>query len=482
MIASYRQHKNCIASFIIVMTAFFSGSSPAKQPNTQQSTATTSTATATYVVAPNPVPAPNTNPNPTPANPFAIADESAPFSDTLIRELRRGGYVLFIRHGLVQSGSIDVRGAGEWWKNCAATQRLGPSALPQAQAIGAALRSQGIAFDEVLASEFCRAQDTGAFIGVAAPKPTAALNANTAFESQKKTAAEQSTGLLQLLSAPLPTGKNRLLIGHTVPATAVHPVLSILTETQTAIFKPEGNGRFLFVTTLTPGQWQWLGKQVVADQAIAPLNAPAAVAKPLPPPAPPIINPAHELKGIALVQALRKGGYNLYMRHATSTIGTDQDLLKTPMWWENCAIQRNLSEQGRDQARKVGNAITELKIPLGEIKTSQFCRVRDTAYAMNLGAIEITEELNHSLGQRVGTDVNAMRYALLASTPSKGTNTLLISHTHGSPRPEEQVMTQLAEAEIVVYQPDGKGSAEPVARIPTVEWDNLIKLMNPGKN
>ena len=477
MIASHLKHKNCIATLIVFMTAVFSGSSSGKQSIPQQSTpqqttATTSTATATYAVAPNPAL----------PNPFVITDESAPFSDTLIRELRRGGYVLFVRHGLVQPGSIDVRGAGEWWKNCATTQRLGPSALPQAQAIGAALRAQRIMFDEVLSSEFCRAQDTGVFIGVAAPKPTTALNAGTAFESEKKTPAEQSADLLQLLSAPVAAGKNRLLIGHTVPATAVHPILSILTETQTAIFKPEGNGRFQFVTMLSPGQWQWLGKQVVADQPVVTLNTQGAVTKPLPPPAPPIINPARELTGIALIQALRNGGYNLYMRHATSTIGTDQDLLKTPMWWENCAIQRNLSEQGRDQARKVGNAIVTLKIPVGEIKTSQFCRVRDTAYAMNLGAIEITEELNHSLGQRAGTDVNAMRYALLAAVPSKGTNTLLISHTHGSPRPEEQVMTQLAESEIVVYQPDGKGSAEPVARIPTAEWDNLIMLMNSGKN
>ena len=36
-------------------------------------------------------------------------------------------------------------------------------------------------------------------------------------------------------------------------------------------------------------------------------------------------------------------------------------------------------------------------------------------------------------------------------------------------------MGSLQEAEIVVYQPDGNGGTEPVARIPLVEWDNLIK-------
>ena len=465
-----------------ILATVFSVSIYASQPGVT----TANSATASYSIA-----------SPQLVNPFAITDEPVPLADALIRELRRGSYVLYVRHGAVQPASTDTRGtvgsardtATEWWKNCATTQNLAPSALPQAQAIGIALRNQRIVVDEVLSSEFCRTYDTGLFLGMAALKRTAALNASTAFESQQKTPAEQSAGLQQLLSTPVPAGKNRVLVGHTVLATAVHPVLSILTETQTAIFKPAPNAGgvgFQFVTILTPGQWQWLGKQVVGD-APNTTNLTAAapqVTQPVQPQATqiPVIDPARELKGVALVYALRKGGYNLYMRHANSTIGTDQDFLKVPMWWENCAIQRNLSEQGRDQARKVGNAITELKIPLGEIKTSQFCRVRDTAYAMNLGAIEITEELNHSLGQRVGTDVNAMRYALLASTPTKGTNSLLISHTHGSPRPEEQVMTQLAESEIVVYQPDGKGNSEPVARIPTVEWDNLIKLMNPGKN
>lgn len=472
MINLHHQTPNYFATVFATIVSLFWVDSHA-----QQSISTTSTATATYNIATQ---------TPSATNLLAVTDESAPLSDALVRELRRGGYVLFVRHGQVQPGSVDLRGSGDWWKNCATSQRLAPSALPQAQAIGAALRNQRILFDEVLASEFCRAYDTGIFIGIAAPQRIPALNAGTAFESQKKTPAEQSAALLRLLSTPVVAGKNRLLIGHTLPATAVHPILSILTETQTAIFKPEGNNRFQFVTTLTPGQWQWLGKQVIIDQPVvaalltAPQTAPQVVPPALQPQ--PIINPANELKGAALLQALRRGGYNLYMRHATSTVGTDQALLKTPMWWENCAIQRNISEQGREQARTVGNAIVTLKIPIGEIKTSQFCRVQDTAHLMNLGAIEITEGLNHSLGQRVGTDVNAMRYALLASSPPKGTNTLLISHTHNSARAEEMIMTQLSEAEIVVYQPDGQGSTVPIARISTAEWDNLIKLTKTGKN
>ena len=151
------------------------------------------------------------------------------------------------------------------------------------------------------------------------------------------------------------------------------------------------------------------------------------------------------------------------------------------MWWDNCAIQRNIADAGREQARKVGAAMRELKVPISQVLTAQFCRTRDTGHAMGLGPIEITEDLNHQIGQRVGTDVNAARFRQLAETPAKGTNRLLVSHTHGSPKSEERIMGSLQEAEIVVFQPDNKGGSEPIARIPVTEWDNLIKAEAAAK-
>jgi len=114
------------------------------------------------------------------------------------------------------------------------------------------------------------------------------------------------------------------------------------------------------------------------------------------------------------------------------------------------------------------------------VLTAQFFRTRDTGYAMGLGPIEITETLNHQIGQRVGFDGNAARLTQLAEQPPKGTNRLLISHTHGSLAPPERIMGSIQEAEIVVYEPDGKGASEPVARIPVTEWGNLIKTDTPA--
>ncbi|MEP7154629.1 MAG: hypothetical protein ABI905_02580 [Betaproteobacteria bacterium] len=204
-----------------------------------------------------------------------------------------------------------------------------------------------------------------------------------------------------------------------------------------------------------------------------------AVPAPIPsqPPQIPQIAPEKELKGVPLVQALRRGGFNLYMRHAQATVGQDGNLIQTPVWWENCAIQRNISDLGKEQARKVGEGIRQLKIPINQVFTAQFCRTRETGYALGLGPLDITEDLNHQIGQRTGFDVNAARFKRLGEIPPKGTNNLLVSHTHGSARAEERIMGGMQENEIVVYQPDGKGGAEPIARIPLAEWELLAKAI-----
>ena len=416
--------------------------------------------------------------------PLVVADEPFGLADGLVRELRNGGYVLYLRHGAVLAGSTDKVAAGEWWKDCQNTQRIGPEVQAQMRAVAEALSRQRIAIYEVLSSEFCRAYDTAGLLGVAAPQRSAALNDITALSSTPQSTASLATysaGIQQFLSKPTPPKTNRVLVGHALPPTIIHPALSSLQEGHTAIFKVEPGNRFHYITTLSPGQWQSIGKQAVADLTLsyagaAPqvISAPQVTATP-PPPNIALIDATKELKGTALVQALRKGGFNLYMRHALSNIGQEGNLIQTPLWWDNCAIQRNISDAGREQAHKVGAAMLVLKIPISQVLTAQFCRTRDTGHAMGLGPIEITEDLNHQIGQRVGFDINAARFKQLAETPAKGTNRVLISHTHGSPKSEERIMGAMQEAEIVVFQPDHKGGSEPVARIPLTDWEILIK-------
>ncbi len=419
---------------------------------------------------------------------LAVNDEPYALFDGLVRELRKGGYVLYLRHGSVVPTTTDRRGPGAWWQDCANTQRLAPEALPRARAIADALVRQRINIYEIYTSEYCRAVETAIHIGLVVAKRSPALNDVSSLpDAQAQTLATYAAGIQLLLSDVTPPKVNRVLVGHALPPNTVHPALNFLSEGHVAVFKAEGNGRFHYLTSVSPGQWQWLGKQMVQDQINASL-AQTLAGNPQVAPAVPapqnqvLIAQEKELKGISLVQALRRGGFNLYMRHAQSTLGQDGNLRQTPFWWENCTIQRNISDVGREQARKVGIALKDLHIPVDRVLTAQFCRARETGHLLGLGPIEVTEDMNHQIGQRTGFDVNAARFKRLAELPAKGMNNLLVSHTHGSSRLEERIMVGIQEAEIIVYQPDGKGGSEPVARIPVPEWETLIKAMATPKS
>jgi phosphohistidine phosphatase SixA len=73
---------------------------------------------------------------------------------------------------------------------------------------------------------------------------------------------------------------------------------------------------------------------------------------------------------------LRDGGNVLLMRHAQTESGIgDPPSFKLG----DCSTQRNLSEAGREQARRVGAAFQQEKIALDEVRSSAWCRCVDTA-------------------------------------------------------------------------------------------------------
>jgi hypothetical protein len=76
------------------------------------------------------------------------------------------------------------------------------------------------------------------------------------------------------------------------------------------------------------------------------------------------------------VKALAEGGHTVYFRHAI----TDRTQADRPNFVaSDCAMQRNLSEEGRTQARRIGAAISRLRIPVGEVIASPYCRTMQTA-------------------------------------------------------------------------------------------------------
>lgn len=83
--------------------------------------------------------------------------------------------------------------------------------------------------------------------------------------------------------------------------------------------------------------------------------------------------PAHATEaGWAL---LRNGGHVVLLRHAGTT-GTEE-----PANFDisDCTSQRNLSERGRQQARKIGALFAARAAPVEKVLSSRYCRCLDTA-------------------------------------------------------------------------------------------------------
>ena len=80
----------------------------------------------------------------------------------------------------------------------------------------------------------------------------------------------------------------------------------------------------------------------------------------------------------------------IFLRHALAPgLGDPSDFIK-----EDCSTQRNLNDEGRSQARLLGDYLKKSNIRFSEILTSEWCRCIDTAKELGLGEWETFSGLN----------------------------------------------------------------------------------------
>lgn len=182
----------------------------------------------------------------------------------------------------------------------------------------------------------------------------------------------------------------------------------------------------------------------------------------------PTSEPVNELRGRALVSALRAGGFILYFRHASTDFGQSDESMTS---FEDCEKQRNLTDKGRNEARAVGAAIRELKIPIGRVLASPFCRTVETA-TLAFGKAEKSMELRGGPASGVDTSRYSGLRRQLSTAPTAGTNTVLVGH--GNPFRAAAGPPHLMEGEAAVIRPLGDDRFEIVARIRVDGWADLI--------
>lgn len=91
-----------------------------------------------------------------------------------------------------------------------------------------------------------------------------------------------------------------------------------------------------------------------------------------------------------LIQQMRAGEVVLMIRHALAPGIGDPDDFKL----DDCSTQRNLNEQGRAQARAIGEWLRFRGIDNVKLYSSQWCRCLETARLMNLGIVTPLPALN----------------------------------------------------------------------------------------
>jgi len=178
--------------------------------------------------------------------------------------------------------------------------------------------------------------------------------------------------------------------------------------------------------------------------------------------------PSETLSGTALVSALRQGGLILYFRHTSTDFGQNDDQMTG---YEDCARQRNLTDQGREEARQIGAEIKRLQLPIGEVLASPFCRTMETARLI-FGRAQSTAAVRGGPAQPDSPDRYAELRKLLSTPPQAGTDLVIASH--GNPFAAVAGPPHLAEGEAAVIRPLGAQGFRIVARIPKTGWTNLV--------
>jgi broad specificity phosphatase PhoE len=126
----------------------------------------------------------------------------------------------------------------------------------------------------------------------------------------------------------------------------------------------------------------------------------------------------------APVERLAQGDV-LLLRHALAPgIGDPPDFRV-----DDCATQRNLNDEGRAQARAIGDWLRERGVTAARVYSSQWCRCLETAELLDLGEVTPLPALNSFFETREDREPNlaALREFLSARQPD-GRPLVLVTH------------------------------------------------------
>ena len=127
----------------------------------------------------------------------------------------------------------------------------------------------------------------------------------------------------------------------------------------------------------------------------------------------------------SLAERLDTGGQVLMIRHAYAPGTGDPPDFRIG----DCATQRNLNEEGRSQARRIGQWLKARGITRARIYSSQWCRCLETARLLDLGPVTELPALNSFFERPQDREPNLRALgAFLADQPATGELIVLVTH------------------------------------------------------
>lgn len=160
----------------------------------------------------------------------------------------------------------------------------------------------------------------------------------------------------------------------------------------------------------------------------------------------------------ALWGLLRGGEQVVLIRHAATDM-SQRDQVGAPL--ADCARQRNLTDEGRDDARRINQVFRARGIPVGKVLSSAYCRCLETAQ-LGFGSAEAWLPLQSAIrNPEIQAERTAQIRALAGERPTGG-NLILVTHQFTI---RAVTGVAVAEGEMLVVTPRGAGQFEIAGRI-----------------
>jgi phosphohistidine phosphatase SixA len=155
---------------------------------------------------------------------------------------------------------------------------------------------------------------------------------------------------------------------------------------------------------------------------------------------------------------LLEGGHTILLRHAIAPGTGDPANFKL----DDCSTQRNLSDDGRQQAQRIGARFAARAIKVDIVMTSQWCRAEDTA-KLAFPSAKIIEEpaLNSFFADTSSKDDQTAAVLKLIETFEGSGNQLMVTH-----QVNILALTGLAprEGEAIIVDADPNGTIKVLGR------------------